>query len=138
MLPRIASAQGRPVLQGRILDFAARQPVAGRGVNPVENLAAPAFDVAERHAVGRHFADFGRDGAGGHLRQHLPDDGEGLEDFLAAHDHAPLHVALGEDGHGELHLVVEVVREIAAQIVVEAGRAAGDADDAEVGAPLRA
>ena len=55
-----------------------------------------------------------------------------LADFVDAHLHPVLHVAFGEDRHGELHLIVGGVRKIAAQIVIEAGGAAGDAHDAEV------
>src|SRR5207244_11029081 len=99
---------------------------------PVTNFAPPAFDVTQRHAIGWHFPDLCLKGAGGQLVHHLPNNAQRLEEFFAAHDHAALHVPFGKNRHGELHLVVEVVREVATQVVVETGCPAGDAHDAEV------
>jgi hypothetical protein len=71
------------------------------------------------------------------LVDYLSNDGERLEQFFAAHHHAALHVTLGEDRHGELHLIVEGVREIAPQVVIKAGGAPRNADDAKIARDLR-
>src|SRR5437867_3954296 len=125
-------AQGGPVLQRRVFDFTTGQTVVGRRSNPVKNLATPAFDIAEGDAIGGQWADLGSQGAGRQPVEHLLEDGERLVNLFASHDEAALHVAFAEDGHDELDLVVIGVREIAAQVVVEAGSAAGDAHHAEV------
>ena len=59
-----------------------------------------------------------------------------MENLLAAHDQAALDVALGENGDRELHLIVKIIREIAAQVVVEAGRASGNAHHTEIASNL--
>ena len=98
----------------------------------MKDFAAPAFDVTKRDAIRRNLADIRRNNSGGQFFQNLPDDAERLKKFFATHDHSMLHVAFGENRHGELHLIVKVIRKIAAQVVVETRRAPGDANDAQV------
>src|SRR5439155_25919875 len=131
-VPENGLAERWSVLQRWIIDFATSQAVAGRRMNPVEDFAAPAFVVTDRDTVRRHFPNLRAQRAARQLGQHLPDDAKGLEKFFATDDHAPLHVAFGEDRHGELNLIVESVRKIATQIMVEAGGAARNANNAQV------
>ena len=49
----------------------------------MEDLAAPALDVAEPHPVGGQFPEVRVQRPGGEFFEDLPDDREGLDDLLA-------------------------------------------------------
>ena len=68
-------AQRRPVLERRVFYFASRKPVARRRVNPVKDLAAPALDIAQRHAVRRNFLDIAAHKSARQLAHRLAQDG---------------------------------------------------------------
>ena len=57
-------------------------------------------------------------------------DGKRLADFIYPHLHTAQHVALMINRYGELNRIVRRVREIAAQVTVHSGRAAGNTNDA--------
>src|ERR1035437_5681283 len=99
------------------------------------DLAAPALDGAERATAGRHglrrravrgFRQIAFEQVVGGGAQ----DGERLLHLIDAHQHAVQDVSGLIHGHVERVAIVGGVRVVAADVQIDAGSAAGDADDA--------
>ena len=98
----------------------------------MKDFSAPALHVAESSPAGREFGDGDVDWARRKFFHNLLDDADRLKEFLTADDETALHVTFSEYRDRELHLVIESVWEIAAQIVIEPGGAACNTDDAKI------
>jgi len=97
----------------------------------VKNLAAPTFNGAEGARVRRDGKRQREVGALGKVPGGDGENAEGLDHFVDAHEHPMEHVAFLIDRDAEGEPVVGGVRMIAADVEVDAGGAACDANDAQ-------
>src|SRR5260370_6861882 len=92
---------GRPVVHGGILDLATFEVIVGTGTNPMNDLATPSFDGAQRAAVRRNGRDFRMELSVQTFLGGASDDAQGFLDLVAPHLHSVTHVPNLQNGHSE-------------------------------------
>src|SRR5690606_2225343 len=73
-----------------------------------------------------------------HFPEHLSNDAARLKNFLATHGQSTLHVAFTEHRHGKFNFVVRSMWKVAAQIAINPGSAAREANDSKFARHFRA
>src|SRR5262249_25610157 len=111
--------------------------VFGAAADPMKDFSAPTFDVTKSGDASGNILNWRLDRARWKFVDYLTKDAERFVKFLASDGHAALDIAFGENWNFELNLVVEGVREIAAEIMVKTGSAPSNTDDSEVASHFR-